>query len=219
MRFCCSSKRKHLNKIKTKINHLHRKEIKTATCTKQKPTCSSFTLSCLHSSYCFAIHRLKLIHEHQSIVPFVLRCDYLNHESTKATQTRFCPWIIPAKNLRRLNHRKHVCKLVHVQLTTSTQIPLFPGASQKDHRPWERDAFSLHLAQQALEARDERRSFIFVLPSSQASPKMPPSPRLAHKGPVIQAGAVLNSYAVSCFVQKVRFHTTISSNAVSWLLQ
>lgn len=148
MRFCCSSKRKHLNKIKTKINHLHRKEIKTATCTKQKPTCSSFTLSCLHSSYCFAIHRLKLIHEHQSIVSFVLRCYYLNHESTKATQTRFCPWIIPAKNLRRLNHqklRKHVCKLVHVQLTTSTQIPLFPGASQKDHKPWELDAFRLRI--------------------------------------------------------------------------
>lgn len=153
MRFCCSSKRKHLNKIKTKINHLHRKEIKTATCTKQKPTCSSFTLSCLHSSYCFAIHRLKLIHEHQSIVSFVLRCYYLNHESTKVTQTRFCPWIIPAKNLRRLNHqklRKHVCKLVHVQLTTSTQIPLFPGASQKDHKPWELDAFRLRILSGAL---------------------------------------------------------------------
>ena len=228
MRFCCSSKRKHLNKIKTKINHLHRKEIKTATCTKQKPTCSRFTLSCLHSSYCFAIHRLKLIHEHQSIVSFVLRCYYLNHESTKATQTRFCPWIIPAKNLRRLNHqklRKHVCKLVHVQLTTSTQIPLFPGASQKDHKPWELDAFRLRILSGALAWRRwnfvrsaRREEELYFSPPLVSSRKMPRSPRLAHNAPVIQAGAVVNSYAViSCFVQKVRFHPTILSYAVSWL--
>ena len=64
-----------------------------------------------------------------------------------------------------------------------------------------------------------REEELYFSPPLVSSGKMPRSPRLAqHNAPVIQAGAVVNSNAViSCFVQKVRFHPTISSYAVSWL--
>ena len=63
-----------------------------------------------------------------------------------------------------------------------------------------------------------REEELYFSPPHVSSGKMPRSPRLAHNAPVIQAGAVVNSNAViSCFVQKVRFHPTISSYAVSWL--
>ena len=63
-----------------------------------------------------------------------------------------------------------------------------------------------------------REEELYFSPPLVSSRKMPRSPRLAHNAPVIQAGAVVNSYAViSRFVQKVRFHPTILSYAVSWL--
>ena len=123
-----------------------------------------------------------------------------------------------------MNHRKHVCKLVHVQLTTSTQIPLFPGASQKDHRPWERDAFSLRRRLRSVTGALTRRTWHDVR-SARREEELYFSPSLVSLLAQNAAFASLGSLgqfstltAVSCFVQKVRFHSTISPYAVSCLL-